>query len=533
MHRGWHIPRRRHLGEYAQTASEFVPSAVLGPGSVARNAVALGIVPGLASEAAGQATKGQGIEPYARGAAALLTGGAGHWATSPNQAGVAVSRAAQGATPAQIDQAEQLFQQASGMGIPITRAEAVQHVTSGATNLGNLQRVVEGSGELRPFMAQRPSQVQSAARQQFDTVSPPITDPDAIGPAVAGAAKDHLSDVQQDINTAAKPFYKEAEGQQFTPEEWNLIHPANQSQSQLQAIRDFISNASNKRAGVVLPQAKQALARPAQETIPNFGEALRAVRSAPDAWRIAHLPDNSVGVLNRIKQYFDTQGENAASKFGPMGRDRAIQSSHEMSASAVKQIAGAKSDAYEIALAIEREGREKFLKPLMQGPLGKLAKGDKTTQQAIAAMFPEGKQLPGAERRIGQAVSVLAERSPSAARQLVRAHIEQTFADTTRRLQSGLNEFGGAGFAAALRGNTQQAANLKAAITALRGGQTYEGFDRFLQVLEAQGTRQRIGSNTSFNNELQARLKSSGIVGEALSGLATGGVALPGRIKQN
>jgi hypothetical protein len=115
---------------------------------------------------------------------------------------------------------------------------------------------------------------------------------------------------------------------------------------------------------------------------------------------------------------------------------------------------------------------------------------------------------------------------------LVRAHVEQTFNEAVQRLQSGANEFGGAGFAAVLRGNPQQAANLEAAITALRGGQTYQGFDQFLNILEAQGQRQRIGSQTAFNQEVQRNLKQGGTVAEALTGVATGGLKLPSKINQ-
>jgi|SRR5882672_453655 len=517
-------------GEYAQTAAEFIPAAVLGPGSVARNVIAQGIVPGLVSEAAGQATKGSDLEPYARGGAALLSGGAGAWATSPNAAQAAVARAARGATPAQVDEAERLFQHAQQIGNPLTRAEALQYVSGGATNLGNIQRVAEGAGELRPFMAQRPQQLRATARQQFDTVAPPPTDPFAVGPAVGTAAREHLADVQQDINAAARPYYQAAEGERFSPQEWAAIHPRRRQETDLQAVRDFIAAQPNRRASVVLPQL-QPIPRPA-EAIPGFGAALHAVRNTPDAWRIAHLPDNSVGVLNRIKIHFDKLAEDAASKFTPGGRDRAVQSSHEMSASAVKQIAEAKSSAYATALAIEREGRRQFLEPLMHGPLGTLAKKDIDTQRAITALFPEGKLLSGGERQISQAVTTLAARNPSAARQLVRAHIEQTFDEAVQRLQSGANEFGGAGFAAVLRGNPQQARNLDAAITALRGGQANDGFNRFLQVLEAQGQRQRIGSQTSFNTELMNRLKQAGIVGEALSGVASAGVKLPSKINQ-
>lgn len=58
------------LGQYAGTVGEFLPGAAIGglnPGDLAR----FGVLPGVASEAAGQVTEGTSIEPYARVAAAL------------------------------------------------------------------------------------------------------------------------------------------------------------------------------------------------------------------------------------------------------------------------------------------------------------------------------------------------------------------------------------------------------------------------------------------------------------------------------
>ena len=57
-------------GEYAQTVGEFIPGGLLGGGGVGA-AVKYGVIPGLASEAAGQATEETAAEPYARLAAAV------------------------------------------------------------------------------------------------------------------------------------------------------------------------------------------------------------------------------------------------------------------------------------------------------------------------------------------------------------------------------------------------------------------------------------------------------------------------------
>lgn len=59
-------------GQYARTVGQFLPGAVMTPGGMIGNAIKYGVIPGLASEAAGQLTKGTKVEPYAR-----MAGGVG------------------------------------------------------------------------------------------------------------------------------------------------------------------------------------------------------------------------------------------------------------------------------------------------------------------------------------------------------------------------------------------------------------------------------------------------------------------------
>lgn len=485
-------------GKYIQSAAEFIPSSLLGPGSIARNVLGLGVLPGLASEAAGQATEGTQYEPYARAGAAVAGGVLGHWATAPNAAGSTVTRATRGATPAQIDQAEQLFQYAQQQGIPITRAEAVQYVTNGGTNLGNLQRVVEGQGGLRQFMATRPGQVDAAARREFDALGPLSPTPNNIGPQVGQTADGIIQDVTGAINRASRPYYQAAEHQRVGRQVFN-------------------NNMAND---------------------PLFAQTLAEVRNNPALNRtIAHLPDDSVGVIDLVQRRMREQAENVRlpgqANTSNLAAANFEDARHPLIAAA-DAVTGSRpgvAGSYEAARNIQTQLRGQYLEPIMNGPIGKMAGRDTPTKRAIEVLFPSN-PLPNSEQEVAQAVAALAHRNRPAATQLVRAHAEMTFNEATQRLQAGLNEFGGAGFAAIIRGNPQQAANLEAAVTALRGGQAWQGFDRFLQVLEAQGNRQRIGSQTAFNQEVQAGLKNGGTVGEALSGVATGGLKLPSRIMQ-
>lgn len=59
--------------EYLQTAGQFAPAALAGPGGIGRKA-AMALIPAAASETAGQLTKGETAEPYARMAGALVGG---------------------------------------------------------------------------------------------------------------------------------------------------------------------------------------------------------------------------------------------------------------------------------------------------------------------------------------------------------------------------------------------------------------------------------------------------------------------------
>ena len=62
-------------GEYAQTIGEFAPAVFGGPESLAAKVGTRVLAPAIASETAGQATKGTAAEPYARVAGAVAGGG--------------------------------------------------------------------------------------------------------------------------------------------------------------------------------------------------------------------------------------------------------------------------------------------------------------------------------------------------------------------------------------------------------------------------------------------------------------------------
>lgn len=79
-------------GQYASTVGEFLPSAAVGPGGLAAKAVNT-IVPAVASETAGQLTKGTPYEAPARGVTAIVSGITGAKILTPTAPPTAARRA--------------------------------------------------------------------------------------------------------------------------------------------------------------------------------------------------------------------------------------------------------------------------------------------------------------------------------------------------------------------------------------------------------------------------------------------------------
>lgn len=472
-----HTPQTK-AGEYAQTIGEFVPGALMGPGGMAARAAQV-VVPAVASETAGQLTKGTKAEPYARFGGAVLGGGLTALASRPGTAARALSdQLPEGVTPQMVDQAQALINNAKQQGIDLAWPEALSKV-AGRPVLTNAMRHLEASpqteAKMAEFFGQRPRQIENSARGNFNEIAPINSAPSTIGPAVGTAAEGTLNDVRGMINKAAEPFYDKASTV--------LLGPA-----EMQQVR----------------------------ALPGFKEARDAVRKDPQLNRyVSHLPDNSVGFLNEVKKELDRSAKNAV---GPLNAQPNMQRAAGLGndATSVKNAGINASGDYEIALGIEQQAREKYLKPLLDGPLGKLANKDKNTQDAINALFPKN-PLPNSEFEIGDAVAALANRNPIAARDLVRAHVESVFNQSAKDLQPGANQAGGAKFRAQLVGNAQQRINLREAVEALPNGQDkWTGFNKFLDILEATGTRQNVGSRTAYNAELLKQQATGGLVGDAI-----------------
>lgn len=471
--------------EDAQTVGEFLPAAALGPGGLLRKSVTQAAVPAAATITAGRYSD---QNPYVKALAGFVAGGAGAMVSGPSSAAqILRDKLPANIAERDVTRAGQLIEHAQTRGVALTWPEALSRVT-GQPVLTDLQRILESHGQTRQrmndFMAGRPAAVENAARDEFSQMGSVHPNPSSLGHEASDVAGETLNGVRQTINRAAEPFYQAAEGILLTPAEMSHVR-----------------------------------------AIPGWTEARDAVRNNEQLnWRVAHLPDNSVGFLNEVKKQFSQSQENAASSFA-QNRNQQVASTHGMAENAVRQIAIAKSEqhamahggpnTYETALGIEQQARERYLNPLLRGPLGKIA-DQPDTKKAIGALF-QTNPLPGSEGEVRNAVFAIARQRPAVAEQLVRAHAEMVFNEAARELQGGASQFAGAKFAKVIAGNSQQRANLQAAIEALpHGNARWQGFEHLLDIMSATGARQPKGSLTAFN-ELEVQSMTGGGIQELAS----------------
>lgn len=141
-------------GQFAGTVGEFLPGAIAGPGNMARNALMYGALPGVASEAAGQATEGTAMEPWARALAAI---GAPLAAGAVNKGVRAVLSPYGGADPERLKLAKVL----DDFGVPITAGQR--------TGAEGLRRAEGATGRGQEIMAQQADDFTKAALKTIGT----------------------------------------------------------------------------------------------------------------------------------------------------------------------------------------------------------------------------------------------------------------------------------------------------------------------------------------------------------------------------
>jgi hypothetical protein len=382
-----------------------------------------------------------------------------------------VNRGLSNVTPEQLRLAQMLQQESVRLGMPLTGAEAIAQVT-GNKSLTATQRFVEnapaGSGTMSQFMAGRPAGVQQGFGNVMRQVSP-------------------------NAPTSATPFNLQQAGQ-------NVVRGAESSVTS--NVAPFFTQAGKQ----AVPNTDIA----GMMTNPKIADAVAYVRST-GTYGVKNEPANSVKTLIAAKQYLDDQ----------YSKQMNALTGAEKNAARITWSANRQLDDYLNTVSPDyARGSQKFevaqktqMNPLRQGLVGQIAEGatgaDVLMPAKPVALYPAD---------IKRTADLLRRKDPNALPEWTRQNLEATFNETTQKLTSGENQFGGPKFASSIAGNKQQRDNLRTLVTESSGMQAWQGFEKFLDIAEAQGQRMQANSATSFNDLMKQEL-GAGKVSKVLSPL--------------
>jgi hypothetical protein len=292
--------------EYLRTLGQFAPNVALGGGGVLRGVVA----PALASETAGQLTKGYGAEPYARMAGGVLgaTAAAGLANTVRTARGFRGVPALEDVGPA-VDQGYTAARTAGVELNPTFVSQGLNDITRGLTSGPNARapRLIQGTLGLIDDEARALAPAAAAAPGAMSRLTGVQPAAPAIRPAVDFNRLDAL---RRDLGEIARDF----------------TNPTEQAAARIAQTRidDLLEAAGNTR-GAVLRGDANLLAQTAREARGNAAaefrmRALEAVRQrAEDQAGAAHSGRNVENAYRQQLKAFvrpDNKGVSPAQKAG-------------------------------------------------------------------------------------------------------------------------------------------------------------------------------------------------------------------------
>jgi len=173
--------------------------------------------------------------------------------------------------------------------------------------------------------------------------------------------------------------------------------------------------------------------------------------------------------------------------------------------------------------AVYQQVTQDILNPVKNGTVGRLARSmDDATdpvsglnRQSSILMNPSPLIAPATIRRTAM---ILKEQNPTAMPDFVRTNLQKIFNEKAQDLVTGEAQGGAAKFAADIAGNSAQKANLQALVESTGGKTAWTGFNRLLEVFQAQGKRMAPGSPTEANRLLTGEMstKWSGLTDKPL-----------------
>jgi len=431
-----------------------------------------GIVGGGTSEI----LKSAGIEsPIAQ---FVATGGATAAAGAPyamrSTAADIANKGLRGVTPEQMQLAKLLMQDSARQGSPITGAEAIAQITGNKALLGT-QRFVENAQGSMPimndFMVNRPA----GQRQAFEGAV------QNIGPQPTSATPINMKNAATELIGGAK--------------------------ASLQQNNDALY----KQAGRV-----NVYPAPPVFANPRIEEAVNEVTKTAK-YGVKGGNPNSFETLIAAKKYLDD--EYATQMSGATGLQVGASSITKTAKNELNDYLKENSAQYKRAAGNYTTAKTQQINPIEEGPVGQISKG----ADAAQVLMPS-KPVALYEKDIKRTVDLLRRKDPEAVPSFVRQQLEANFNEAAQNLQSGPNQMGGPKFVANIAGNEQQRKNLRELVVEGSGMQAWQGFEKFMDTMEAQGQRLPANSATTFN-EMARQEMGGGILSKVATPLQPSRVA--------
>jgi hypothetical protein len=292
-------------GRYAETVGEFLPGLVGGPETLATKVLTRVAAPAIASETAGELTKGGSAEPYARVLGAMV-------------GGLAPSGIARAITPAPASAARQRL-------VDILANEGVTSLTAGQRSGNKALQYAESILGDGPGAGSGAARIQEQGQRQFTEAAMRRagTGPDAA-PEVLAANNQRLGDAFQDlagrnnlnpdnqfitdITDAVRNYRRVPDSQQrqmvqgYVDDIIDHVNAGNMPGPQYQEMRSRLSRQSNNL----------------RQSDPTLSEALRDMRNALDNAMERSISPADIDAWRQARREYGAQKviEKAASRAG-------------------------------------------------------------------------------------------------------------------------------------------------------------------------------------------------------------------------
>jgi hypothetical protein len=509
----WYDPQTR-AGKVTDTALQT--AALMGRNLLTMPFKTAGIVAG---STAGTETAGalSNDNPWLRFAGGLLGMSPVALASAyTNAPGKAVRQAIGDMTPAQITEAQAKQDAARAAGIPLMGPEALPD--SGIQQLAaDVAASRSGGAVMRPYLAQRPTQVRSAVQGGLLGPIGAADTPAANAARAQSAATQVIENAQAARTAATRPLYEQAATDVAPPASVQAVIDAALGRAKAtdpeyaKALTKFASDLQTTRPGVP-PGARLSL------------EQYRALGAGPQ-------PRTEVGPLSdtykRVREQLDIP------TIGASQEDRIAQGIlgpfNTQLGATLREASPTWARANQLYQGITRG----TIEPLTAGPVGVVAGRTGFDAAAPSAVPRVTGVIANADVARPETIRSLYTNLNQVDRQafpgVARTWLENAFNDATQRIQGGENRMMGANFAKSVFGTDQQRANFNEVLRGVAQAhgadpdQFVRGANTLMQTLEATGRIPGVGSPTAMRGALAEQLGKSPIADFTnLGGLVTG-----------